>query len=178
MALRSLAALDVHKAGGFPADYPTTVRSFYAPVDDLHGALLDLVVSAARTLQVAMYALTDGALAAALHAKLADPRVDVQLTLDASQAATPYERALLAAAPFPASSIAVGTSERGALMHLKMLVVDGRDTVTGSTNWTSSGEYLQDNALVIVRNRAVAAEAQARLDAIHAHILAAAKAAG
>lgn len=172
MALRSLAALDAHRAAGPPPPgYPAGVRTLYAPTDDVHGALAVLVASATRSLSLAMYALTDRVLADAVRAKLTDPRVAVQITLDGSQAASPAERALITAEAYPASSIAVGSSEHGGLMHLKMLIVDGRDTVTGSTNWTASGQWAQDNALVVIRSRAVAAEAQARLDAIHQHIL-------
>lgn len=174
MALRSLAALDAHRsAGAPPVGYPATLRTLYAPTDDVHGALAALVASATRSVSLGMYALTDKALADAVRAKLADPRVRVQITLDASQAATAAERALLTAEAYPASSLAIGESEHGSLMHLKMAVIDGWDTVTGSTNWSASGQWSQDNALVVIRNRPVASEAQARLDAIHAHILSA-----
>jgi phosphatidylserine/phosphatidylglycerophosphate/cardiolipin synthase-like enzyme len=174
MPLPDLSVLDRHKTGGFPPDYPPNVRSFFSPVDDVHGALLELVQSASSSLCIAMYGFDDDELADAIEAKLADPAIEVQLTFDSSQAGGVHEREILAREAYPASSVAIGRSEHGAIQHMKLLVIDGTYRVSGSTNWSRSGEALQDNEMTVIHDRVMAVEARTRIDAIHAHMLAAA----
>lgn len=166
-----LATLDQFRSSPLAANYPANLRTLYAPVDDVHGALVKVVGSAQASLVVAMYGFDDDELADAITRKLDDEHVFVQLTLDSSQAGGVHERAVLAKESYPASTIAIGRSERGAIMHLKMLIVDGQYLVTGSTNWSAGGEQKQDNQMTVIQDAVAAAEARARIDAVHANML-------
>ena len=165
--------LAAHKTGGFPDDYPTDRRTFFAPVDDVHGALLAVLSSATKSVSVAMYGWDDDELQQVILDKMREDGVVAQITLDSSQAGGKHEAALLAtwldpADPTPLSSVvSIGRSEHGAIMHLKAVVVDGEWCVTGSTNWSDGGESKQDNQLTVTRSRAEAFELQHRLDGIH-----------
>ncbi|MGZ4620707.1 MAG: phospholipase D-like domain-containing protein [Blastococcus sp.] len=173
MALNALSDLDTFKAAPFPDGYPPAVRTFYSPVDDVPGALAAVLQSASRSVVVSMYGYDDTKLNQVLRSKLQDDRVFVQLSLDSTQAAGPAEKTMLAAwaNDGTGNSIAVGHSEKGAIMHLKLAIVDGLDVVTGSTNWSTSGETKQDNQLTVIRDPLVAAEARARVDIIHDDML-------
>jgi phosphatidylserine/phosphatidylglycerophosphate/cardiolipin synthase-like enzyme len=169
--LPSLTDLDQYSKAGWPKSWPATSRTFWSPVDDVHGALAALLKSATISVVVAMYGFDDEELAEIIRAKIDQPGVFVQLSLDKTQAAGKAEQAILTKNDFPATSIAIGHSERGAIMHLKTFIVDGVYVATGSTNWSTGGETKQDNQLTIVSNPYESANARARVDTIHDNML-------
>lgn len=156
------------RTGEFPDGYPANMITLYSPDDDIPGALLAAIGSAQHSLVVAMYGFDDEVLARIIQRKMADPGMFVQLSLDSSQAGGVHERGLLDEMRYPANLVAYGRSERGAIMHMKMAVIDGRYTVTGSTNWSESGETKQDNQLTILDDPMVAARARTKIDLVHA----------
>ena len=176
MALQSLSVLDKYKVTPFPPGYPDNTRTFYSPVDNVHGALADLVQSANKSLVIAMYGYDDDQLNQVIHGQLSSSSIYVQMSLDSTQASGVHEKDLLANLSKwenqkVGNSIAIGKSEKGAIMHLKLVIVDGLDIITGSTNWSRSGETQQDNQLTVIRDPLVAAEARTRVDFIHDNML-------
>jgi phosphatidylserine/phosphatidylglycerophosphate/cardiolipin synthase-like enzyme len=165
--------LDSYKTSPLVAGYPETIRTFYSPEDDVHGALKALLGSCKASLVVAMYGYDDDELAGMIAHLLDDPAIHCQITLDKSQAGGVHERALLEKykAEMDSNSVAIGTSEKGAIMHRKMVIIDGVVRVSGSTNWSESGESKQDNELTVVFDPTVCVEARRILDLEHVKAL-------
>jgi phosphatidylserine/phosphatidylglycerophosphate/cardiolipin synthase-like enzyme len=121
-----------------------------------------------------MFGYDDTDLDAIIKSKLVDEHVYVQMSLDRSQSqSAKTERQILAAwkNDYFGNSIAIGTSSKHAISHLKMVIVDGIYTVKGSTNWSLGGEQKQDNELTVCNSAVVAAEARAVLDRNHDFML-------
>src|SRR5580692_3716492 len=167
--------LGQYKAEGrFLDGYPDDQRTFFAPRDHVHELLVSLLNSAQHSIVVNMFGYDDDELNKIIQGKLADDNVYVQMSLDRSQAQGAHEKAILASWANDAfgNSIAIGTSSvHNAISHLKVVIVDGVYTVTGSTNWSLSGQQQQDNELSLSRNAVVAAETRAILDLNHDFML-------
>jgi phosphatidylserine/phosphatidylglycerophosphate/cardiolipin synthase-like enzyme len=171
----SWEGLDKFKANHrFIAHYPPNVKAFYSPDDDIHGLLSSLLASAEQSIVLNMFGYDDTDLDSIIKSKLANEHVYVQMSLDRSQSKSgKTERQILAAWDNDnfGNSIAIGTSSKHAISHLKMVIVDGIYTVKGSTNWSLGGEQKQDNELTVCNNAVVAAEARAVLDRNHDFML-------
>lgn len=161
--------------GGFGQGWPTTTyKRFWSPDDDVHGALVKLVSGATKTIDLALYGYDDDDLDALIHKAWLNPQISVRMCLDKSQAGGVHERVLLAKwndvgrgnPPF-----VIGTSRSHAINHLKLLVIDGIYTVSGSTNWSASGETKQNNECSISRDFAVAQDAVWKIALTHTEML-------
>jgi phosphatidylserine/phosphatidylglycerophosphate/cardiolipin synthase-like enzyme len=165
MSLANLSALTQFAVRSFPPGYPVEDHlTFYAPQDNLHGALACLIDSAKESLAISMFGFDDDALATAILRKLQDEKVYVLLVLDSTQAAGKHEAALLKAMDWPSNSVVIGRSEKNAIVHLKTGVIDSLDVFGGSTNWSDGGESAQDNELTVTRHPLVAARARTKID--------------
>lgn len=170
--LADLSLLDQFAAVPFAPGYPADRRTFFSPVDRVHACLVYIIGVATTSLDIAMYGWDDQELQKVIIQKMADPAISVRITLDSSQANGVHEKALLAQNGINRNDVSTGTSEKGAIMHLKSGVIDGTVCFTGSTNWSGSGEADQDNQLTIAISPAECAQLSARFGAIHAYQLA------
>jgi hypothetical protein len=149
--------------------YPSDVRTFFSPVDDVHGMLTSLLRSTQKSIVLNMYGYDDDELNDIILDKLTNEHIYVQMSLDRSQAGGVHEKQLLAKWQNDkvGNSIAIGASTRGAISHMKIVIIDGIYTVRGSTNWSLAGEQKQDNELTVHNNAVIAAETRAELDRNH-----------
>lgn len=169
-----ISDLDQYKVPkGVDPNYPADRRTFYSPVDKVHDALKHVIESCTKSLVLSMYGLDDDELAEMVAHILENDTIYCQVSLDRSQAGGVHERLILQKwrAQFDSNSVAIGNSEKGAIAHRKMLIVDGTWVVGGSTNWSTSGESLQANELTITNNAVIAAEARHMLDLTHSAML-------
>ena len=124
----------------------------FAPGEDLEAIDLDRLNGAQKTLDIAMYAFTDRALADELI-KLARRGVRVRIYRDGEQ----YEEEEKNATKYGDEAVnemlrgesgiemRVKPRSRRDLMHLKAYEIDGRLLRDGSANWSQAGEKVQDN---------------------------------
>ena len=152
---------------------PPDIKTFWAGRDDVHGLLRDVLRSAQHSIVLNMFGYDDDELDAIIRQKLSQGHVFVQMSLDSTQASGQHESEILKrwANDGIGNSIAIGTSAKHAISHLKLVIVDGVYTVTGSTNWSASGEGLQDNECTIGNNAVRAAAARTILDINHDFML-------
>lgn len=162
----------LYRAGqlAWPNGYPEDHRHYFAPVDDVHRLLVEIVKGAEHSVVLSMFGYDDDEIDAEIKAHAANPGVYVQINLDLTQASGVHEKAILAGWSPDAigTSIAIGTSMVGhAIAHKKTLIVDGMYVVGGSTNWSASGESKQGNELVVYRSPILAAQYRSILDIEH-----------
>lgn len=162
-------------AGAFPPGYPDGQWTYFSPADGpgIHKLIVDLINSTTHSCVLNMYGFDDDDANAALLKLTTNPNVYFQMSLDKSQSGGVHEKALLAKwnPDMLGNSIAIGQSVKHAISHLKVMVVDGLYVVSGSTNWSLSGEEQQDNQITVTENAVLAAQYRTVLDLNHTAML-------
>jgi phosphatidylserine/phosphatidylglycerophosphate/cardiolipin synthase-like enzyme len=176
MSLSALAALRFEdlgrfkQAGRFPEGYSSESLTFYSPRDaGVHQVILWTLLQVTHSVAVNMYGFDDPHAADVIRTHAETDHVAVTLTLDSSQAGGRAEQDILRQfhSELVGNSVAIGRSERGAISHDKLMVIDGQYLISGSTNWSYGGEEMQDNQLTLTRNPLAAAEARSVIDLDH-----------
>jgi phosphatidylserine/phosphatidylglycerophosphate/cardiolipin synthase-like enzyme len=152
VAFAILVGADAHFASA------TEPEIHYAPVENLEHIDIGLIRSARKSVDLAMYTLTDWAIIAALKDARARG-IDIRIVLDPSVRQAYDKLADIADV--------VRVKKRGPLMHLKAYSIDGALLRTGSANLSPSGLKQQDNDLIILRDPVVAAQFEARFDQVY-----------
>jgi PLD-like domain len=158
------------QAQSFPHGYNREYLTFYAPRDTgVHQVLLWTLLQAKSSVAINMYGFDDPQMVALLRHHAQNPSMVVTLSLDSSEAGGKLESELLKLLKndLPGNSIAIGRSEKHAISHDKLMVIDGLYLITGSTNWSFGGETEQDNQLTLTRDPIACAEARAVIDLDH-----------
>lgn len=172
----TIASYRTSTGGKLPVGSDPRYVTLFSPQDGpgIHKLLVDLAESVDCSYVGNMYGFDDDEVSAALVKLAQNPRIYFQQSLDKSQAGGVHEKKLLAVMPqnLFGTSIAIGQSIKHAISHLKVAIFDGIVTVSGSTNWSLSGEEQQDNELTVSCDPVRAAQFRAQLDLNHTAMLA------
>ncbi len=171
----------------YPADYPSSTRILLSPRHDGKAALAYLLDAAQESMVGGMYGFDDEQIAAIYKAKCLQPNFMAMLSLDHTQRGGKHETDILSTmnAGAPGTSIAIGdvvdavmktiaegtSSVKGAISHLKQWVLDSRYVLDGSMNESTSGEQWQNNSLIVIDDRVIAAQVQTNLMLVHTEML-------
>jgi len=144
---RSPQAEDVSAAVYFSAPGTTAARSLRGGPD---AALAGAMDAARYSIDMAVYRLDLWSIRDALI-RAARRGVRVRLVLEGDHAAAPEVEAIRKA------GIEVVSDERDPLMHHKFVVIDLYEVWSGSMNFTLNGAYRNDNNLIRIQSRQLAA---------------------
>lgn len=128
---------------------------------DVQSQLISVIDSADKTLDVAIYSLTDSKIGDAIiqaHAR----GVVVRVITDQEQAAGKYQKSLLK--NLVQAGIKVKENTHSGLMHLKVTIVDGKVATTGSFNYTKAAENTNDEVFVVLRDETAAKDFEAEFE--------------
>ena len=144
---------------------------YFSPDDDIRAVVENLPNLARASLHIEAYGFTDMVLVGNIIGA-ARRGVRVRLMNDHSQSAGPADRAALQAlvdAGLPNIEVRVVESERGAIDHLKMIIVDGDLGAMDDASFVGSGSYnlsggaeAQDNSYCVDNDPGAVAQALAK----------------
>jgi phosphatidylserine/phosphatidylglycerophosphate/cardiolipin synthase-like enzyme len=127
--------------------------------------VIEALGRAKKRIDVAIFTFARWALAEALLERR-QAGVELRIKIDAEQAAFAYTAELLARLRAAGASIELIAMPEGKRMHHKFAVIDGREVVTGSFNWTRQASEENWENLVVIRSKAIAARFEAEWTAI------------
>jgi phosphatidylserine/phosphatidylglycerophosphate/cardiolipin synthase-like enzyme len=153
-----LAPLGIHAQN----PHGTFIEVHYSPAENLETVDLGILDKAQHNIDMVLYAFDDKPLAAELL-KLAQRGVTIRIYRDQTQ----YEGELargkkggenLTTMFAGVAGVQIKIKGSRALAHLKAYCVDcdanGGTLREGSANWSAQGEKVQDNSLLVIRDRA------------------------
>jgi phosphatidylserine/phosphatidylglycerophosphate/cardiolipin synthase-like enzyme len=150
-----------HSAGVHQAELGNAfVELLFSPQDHpIKAAVRPLLQQARERIDIAVFFLTHKLIAEDLietHRR----GVKVRIILDATGATNEYTKhELLRAAGIP-----VKVESWGGKMHMKSAAIDGKTVIAGSMNWTSSGEFSNDENTLLIHGDEIAQQYHAFFD--------------
>ena len=131
----------------------SVVEIYFSPDDNVQNRLLELLESAEESIYFLAYSFTADPLGEAIRSRAA-AGVTVAGVLEndqvSSNSGTEYD-------PFQQAGLDVRLDTDDSTMHNKIIIIDEHIVVTGSYNFSSNAEEINDENVVIIFNREAAA---------------------
>ncbi len=128
---------------------------------DVQAQLVSIINSAQKTLDIAIYSLTDSQIGSAIT-QAHERGVAVRIITDQEQAGGQTQKKLLKG--LVSAGIPVKENTHSGLMHLKVTIADAKIATTGSFNYTKSAENTNDEVFVILRDETAAKDFDAEFE--------------
>jgi len=142
------------------------VKVLFSPQDRaISEGVRPLLQRAKQRIDIAVFFLTNKHITKDLieaHAR----GVEVRVILDATAATNGYTKHEL----LREVGIPVKVEDWGGKMHMKSAAIDGKVLIAGSMNWTSAGEYDNDENTLLIRSPSLARQYHGQFDQLWADI--------
>ncbi len=130
----------------------TKISVYFSPKNKVfYNAIIPLINKSKSSIDIPMFFLTHKAITQALL----DARsrgVKIRVILDAVGAKSAYSKHNV----LREAGIPVKIENWGGKMHMKSMIIDNEIIVVGSTNWTSTAAYTNDENLLVIYNKNLA----------------------
>lgn len=147
-----------------PAASGQTTEAFFAPYDDCQAQALAVLDSAQRTVDIAQYNIRNERFVEKLE-ELRARGVAIRIVVDAKNAEQPHNTL---DDEIEARGFALvryrNTRSAFAIMHHKFTIVDDAVVMTGSYNWNETAQLVNDENMLVLRDRALAAAYKAEFE--------------
>lgn len=133
--------------GVFGVITPTLSKTaaYFSPGLECENHVIQLIDEAQKSIDIAIYSLTNKNIAAALE-RAFERKIAVRILTDKQQAGNKYASAL----DLYQKGISIRVHSKHRIEHNKFMVVDGNKMITGSYNWTESATWKNsENCLLI-----------------------------
>jgi phosphatidylserine/phosphatidylglycerophosphate/cardiolipin synthase-like enzyme len=131
----------------------TPVQILFAPEDKVISHLVPLLKGAQKSIRFMAFSFTNDEMATAMIER-ANAGVDVQGIFETRGSETQYSEM----PPLYCAGVPVRQDGNPATFHHKVLIIDDQTVVTGSFNFTANADESNDENVVIVANRDIAAQ--------------------
>ena len=142
----------------------TPIDVYFSPDDHVQAGLVDLINTAQKSIYFMAFSFTTDEIGDAIRARAKDG-VAVAGVMDADQVksniGTEFD-------PFSQAGLDVLRDGNKGLMHHKVIVIDENTVIFGSYNFTNSAETKNDENLIVVYNKEIAAQFLAEFQRVYA----------